>query len=42
MYIVPLEGRLPKDKPRLLAQLDALLASGHLDTTSPGPIPWSL
>lgn len=40
--IIPLEGRFPKDKPRLLAQLDALLASGRLDTTSPGPIPWSL
>jgi radical SAM superfamily enzyme YgiQ (UPF0313 family) len=40
--IIPLEGRFPKDKPRLLAQLDALLASGRLDTTSPGRLPWSL
>ena len=40
--IVPLEARFPKDKPRLLAQLDALLASGQLDTASPGPLPWSL
>lgn len=40
--IVPLEGRFPKDKPRLLAQLDALLASGHLNTRSPGRLPWIL
>ena len=40
--IIPLEGRFPKDKPHLLAQLDALLASGQLDTTSPGRLPWSL
>lgn len=40
--IVPLEGRFPKDKERLLAQLDALLASGHLDRNSPGALPWSL
>ena len=40
--IVPLEARFPKDKERLLAQLDALLASGQLDTTSPGALPWSL
>ena len=40
--IVPLEGRFPKDKPRLLDQLDALLASGQLDKTSPGRLPWSL
>lgn len=40
--IIPLEGRFPKDKPRLLAQLDALLASGQLDTKSPGPLPWAL
>ncbi|MEN7972295.1 MAG: radical SAM protein [Verrucomicrobiota bacterium] len=40
--ILPLEGRFPKDKPRLLAELDALLASGTLDTTAPGAPPFSL
>lgn len=40
--IVPLEARLPKDKPRLLAQLDALLASGRLGPASPGARPWNL
>jgi len=40
--IIPLEGRFPKDKERLLAQLDQLLASEQLDTTSPGRLPWSL
>ncbi len=40
--ILPLEGRFPKDKPRLLDQLDSLLASGTLDTQSPGPAPISL
>lgn len=37
--IIPLEARLPRDKPRLLAQLDQMLASGHLDAASPGPLP---
>ena len=40
--IVPLEGRFPKDKERLVALLDALLASGRLDQKSPGRLPWSL
>jgi radical SAM superfamily enzyme YgiQ (UPF0313 family) len=40
--IVPLEARFPKDKEWLLAQLDALLTSGQLDTESPGRLPWSL
>lgn len=40
--IVPLEARFPKDKERLLAQLDTLLASGRLDKKSPGPMPLSL
>jgi len=37
--IVPLEARFPRDKPAVLAQLDALLASGRLDAHSPGPQP---
>jgi radical SAM superfamily enzyme YgiQ (UPF0313 family) len=40
--IVPLEGRFPKDKMRLLDQLSALLRSGRLDRISPGRLPWSL
>jgi radical SAM superfamily enzyme YgiQ (UPF0313 family) len=40
--IVPLEARFPKDKKRLLVQLDALLSSGQFDKTSPGHLPWSL
>ncbi len=40
--IMPMEGRFPKDKPRLLGELDALLASGTLDKKSPGPPPLSL
>ena len=37
--IVPLEARFPRDKQTLLAQLDALLASGRLDARSPGAQP---
>ena len=37
--VVPLEGRLPRDKERLLADLDCLLDSGTLDRDSPGPLP---
>jgi len=37
--IIPLEGRLPQDQARLLAELEALLAGGTLDTRSPGPLP---
>jgi hypothetical protein len=37
--IIPLEARLPRDQTRLLAQLDILLASGHLDAQSPGDQP---
>jgi len=40
--IVPLEARFPKDKERLLGQLDALMTSGHLDRKSPGALPFWL
>ncbi len=40
--IMPIEGRFPKDKPRLLAELATLLASGALDKKSPGPPSLSL
>lgn len=40
--IVPLEARFPRDKERLLGQIDALLSSGHLDKKSPGPLPFWL
>ncbi len=37
--VVPLEGRLPRDKERLLAELALQLASSALDRESPGPTP---
>ena len=37
--VVPLEGRLPQDQARLVAELDGLLASGRLDADSPGAMP---
>lgn len=37
--ILPLAGRLPRDKARLLAELDELLECGVLDAGSPGPMP---
>jgi radical SAM superfamily enzyme YgiQ (UPF0313 family) len=37
--VVPLEARFPRDRSALLAQLDALLASGTLDAQSAGPQP---
>ncbi len=40
--LVPLEGRLPKDQPRLVAALDVLLASGGLDRLASGPFPVAL
>ncbi len=40
--IVPMEGRLPRDKARLVAELDGLLESDTLDRMSAGPMPLSL
>lgn len=40
--IIPLEGRLPKDKNRLLTELDALISTGKLDHDSPGIFPLQL
>ena len=40
--IVPLEARFPKDKERLLGQLDALMTSGKVDRKSPGALPFWL
>ncbi|MCF7848727.1 MAG: radical SAM protein [Kiritimatiellales bacterium] len=40
--ILPLAGRFPQDKERLLHELDALLTSGRLDTRHPGAAPFSL
>jgi hypothetical protein len=37
--VVPLEGRLPRDKNRLLSEMDTLLNSGTLDERSPGAMP---
>lgn len=37
--IVPLEARLPRDKARLISELDILLQSGRLDKESPGRLP---
>ena len=37
--VVPVEGRFPRDKERLLAGLGELLGSGTLDTSSPGAVP---
>lgn len=37
--IVPVEARLPRDRPRLLAELDALLASGALRDDGPAGAP---
>ena len=37
--VVPLEARFPRDRAALLAQLDAVLASGHLDAAGSGPQP---
>ena len=40
--IVPLEARLPRDKERILSELDAIISSGSLDPNSPGAMPFSL
>lgn len=40
--VLPVEARLPRDRERLLAELDEELASGELDAERPGPIPWTL
>ena len=37
--VVPIEGRLPRDKDAMLEMLDLLLASGRLDRNSTGPLP---
>jgi radical SAM superfamily enzyme YgiQ (UPF0313 family) len=39
--IVPLEGRFPKDKERILMQIDTLITSGRLDRCSPGDTNWA-
>ncbi len=39
---VPLEGRFPQDKSRLVNMLQTILHSGGLDRSSPGRLPWSL
>ena len=40
--ILPMEGRFPRNKERLVDELDTLLASGMLDTDAPGAPPISL
>jgi hypothetical protein len=37
--VVPLEARLPRNRDALLAAIAALLASGALDSRTPGPMP---
>ena len=39
---VPLSGRFPHDKYRLLCELDDLLINGNLSKTGPGKLPFSL
>jgi radical SAM superfamily enzyme YgiQ (UPF0313 family) len=40
--VLPVEARLPRDRERVLAELEAALASGTLDRESPGPMPFAL
>lgn len=40
--VIPLQGRLPRDRGDLLAGLDRLLDSGELDAGAPGSLPWML
>jgi hypothetical protein len=40
--VLPVEARLPKDKARVLAELQEALDSGTLDRASPGPMPFAL
>ena len=40
--ILPLEGRFPRDKDRLLKELNQLLGSDYLDGNGPGARPFSL
>ncbi|NQT91272.1 MAG: hypothetical protein HQ559_00820 [Lentisphaerae bacterium] len=37
--VVPLEGRLPRDRDRMVAELDGLLAGKELDRESAGAMP---
>lgn len=37
--VLPMAGRLPRDRDALLAELDELLACGVLDRSGPGPMP---
>ncbi|MCX6983817.1 MAG: radical SAM protein [Lentisphaerae bacterium] len=39
---VPMEGRFPNDKERILAKLDYLISSGGLDRKGPGQLPFWL
>ncbi len=39
---IPLAGRLPNDRARLVDELEMLLAGGSLDRRGPGPMPLSL
>jgi radical SAM superfamily enzyme YgiQ (UPF0313 family) len=40
--VLPVEAQFPRDRERLLRELDAELVSGRLDASGPGPIPWIL